>query len=552
MTHGERVRVGQALQHPPARGGRQEPYRAGADDGTRIAATDPVGGAHSLALFFNPEQHRMTNASLVLERRGQVWDAVGAHSASLGHRDQDRDGGTWAEWAWQNGKLRLQNDRFGFFPVFYSHRPDRIGLSTSLLDLIRLGVPTDLDDDALAVFLRLGCFLGDDTPFTAIRALPPRCDINEAPDAIRWRQRSAEVSAATASTPRRLAKKHYYELFRNAVAQLPIAPGDRVGLPLSGGRDSRHIAFALARNARPPACCITMRHYPPKSNEDAAIAAQVAAAIGVPHVILDPPRDVVGAEREKNRMTHFCASEHTWILPLPEYAQSRELNVLVDGIGGDVLSAGLFLTPHRLELYEQGRLRQLADHLLGGEGYLPKMLPVSLYRRWSRERALQRLEAELALYSDSPNPVGQFFFWNRTRRQIALSTWGILASAAKVFAPYLSHEVYEFLAALPASMFVDHNFHTEVIRESYPEYAHIPFENKAYDRTSSRSQVARVVASAAGLSLSPSTNMTYVRRAFLLPRIAKALVNIEAGTAVRDLLAKPIYLMQLAEVQREA
>jgi asparagine synthase (glutamine-hydrolysing) len=496
----------------------------------------------------------MTHANLILERSGGAWNATGAASASLGHRDyqsiQGRDGGAWAEWAWQEGKLRLQSDRFGLFPVFYYHRPDRIGLSNSLLDLIQLGAPTTLDDDALAVFLRLGFFLGDDTPFTFIRTIPPQCDINDAAENISWRRAGSKPTTSATSISRQAAKKRYSELLRSAVEQLPIEPGDRVGLPLSGGRDSRHIAFALARAGRPPKCCITMRHFPPKSNEDAAIAAQVAAAIGVPHVILEPPADIIQAEREKNRLTHLCASEHTWILPLADYAQRNGINLLLDGIGGDVLSAGLFLTPRRLELFKEGRLRDLAEHLLGGEGYLPKMLPPSLYRRWSRDRAIRRLQAELALYSNAPNPVGQFFFWNRTRRQIALSSWGILARAAKVLAPYLDPDIYDFLASLPGSMFLDHEFHTEVVRESYPEYGHIRFETKMYDRRSSRRSVARLAASAAGLSLSPSTPMTYVRRAFLLPRIAKALVNIEAGTALRDLLIGPLYLIQLAEAER--
>ena len=49
----------------------------------------------------------------------------------------------------------------------------RCALSPSVSKLIELGAPSDLDFAALAVFLHLGYFLGDETPFRAIRAVPP-------------------------------------------------------------------------------------------------------------------------------------------------------------------------------------------------------------------------------------------------------------------------------------------------------------------------------------------------------------------------------------------
>ena len=47
----------------------------------------------------------------------------------------------------------------------------------------------------------------------------------------------------------------------------------------------------------------------------------------------------------------------------------------------------------------------------------------------------QQLVQELAGHSNPTNPVGLFRLWNRARRCIALSPFGLLGEAANVFAP---------------------------------------------------------------------------------------------------------------------
>jgi len=73
---------------------------------------------------------------------------------------------------------------------------------------------------------------------------------------------------------------------------------------------------------------------------------------------------------------------------------------------------------------------------------------------------------------------GSFFFWNRTRREIALASYRILNGGTEVLSPYLDHDLFDFLASLPASLMLDRQFHSETIRRAYPEYADIPFEDR--------------------------------------------------------------------------
>src|SRR3546814_2318975 len=91
-------------------------------------------------------------------------------------RKRSRDGGAdgiFAEWHWNGETLAAANDRFGFFPLYYFASNSEIAVSPSVEKLIVAGPPPAPHYEALAVFLRIGLFLGEETPFAAIRAVPP-------------------------------------------------------------------------------------------------------------------------------------------------------------------------------------------------------------------------------------------------------------------------------------------------------------------------------------------------------------------------------------------
>lgn len=82
----------------------------------------------------------------------------------------------FVQWKWLDGTLHLSNDRYGFFPIFYTilkHGLDQeFLLSPSLLTLLRKGACRDLDWRAMSAFFRLDYYLGDDTPFLQIHSCP--------------------------------------------------------------------------------------------------------------------------------------------------------------------------------------------------------------------------------------------------------------------------------------------------------------------------------------------------------------------------------------------
>jgi len=98
-------------------------------------------------------------------------------SHEFGHRVPAETGGpddgVFAGWKWQGRTLTVEVDRYGFAPLFYFSRGDEFGISPNLVRLLQEGAPLDIDREAVAVYLHLGFFIGNQTPFRHIKVVPP-------------------------------------------------------------------------------------------------------------------------------------------------------------------------------------------------------------------------------------------------------------------------------------------------------------------------------------------------------------------------------------------
>src|SRR5262249_57737343 len=85
------------------------------------------------------------------------------------------------------------------------------------------------------------------------------------------------------------------------------------------------------------------------------VGASLCHALGLRRLTLEQSESMMQAESDKNLRTGFCSFEHNWYLVVADHL-NRTAGLVYDGIGGDVFSAGLFLSPRRIELCEEGRL----------------------------------------------------------------------------------------------------------------------------------------------------------------------------------------------------
>jgi hypothetical protein len=202
---------------------------------------------------------------------------------------------------------------------------------------------------------------------------------------------------------------------------------------------------------------------------------------------------------------------------------------------------------------ESGRFQELAREVLRshspGESVLRGILTKDAYRRWKPEAAIEPVAAHLQKCAEAGNPIGAFYFWNRTRRQISLGPFSICATLGDVYAPYLDHELYDFLAALPASMTVDHLFHTDALRRAYPDFADIPFARKTKGPRYTRQNLRRHAVELAKF-VWQHRGGDIVSSSFVTPHILRGLAVPLSCEALAWLGPLAIYLVQLQSTGR--
>ncbi|MCG5517095.1 MULTISPECIES: asparagine synthetase B family protein [unclassified Ectothiorhodospira] len=429
--------------------------------------------------------------------RGGRITTDGVENCQLGHRldlgGRHGPDGIFVEWSWDGDALTVRNDRYGIYPLFYACHAGEIRISPSILHVLRGDFPKTLNVAALAVFLRLGFFLQEDTPFEHVHLLPPGSTLTWRQGKLTLRRGSMDVPVPeTPVTSFDEAVEQYGQLFRQAISRRP-PPASGFTLPISGGRDSRHILFELLEQGHKPDLTVTVQSRPPSSNEDLRIARILARELELVHEEIAMPRSYFQANLKDIEVTHFCGSGHTWLLPVAAYLKANGTKTVYDGLAGDVLSGGLQANENRLSLIKSGQTRNVAISLTQESGltqFLQSSLKDTPRRILDETLAVERIDNELKTHLGAANPWMSFIFWNRTRRGIGLIPFSILSPVETVYCPYLDHELFDFFWNLDPTYSMGNALHDETIRRSYPQHAHLPFEDKHAPRATGAAESA--------------------------------------------------------------
>jgi hypothetical protein len=469
--------------------------------------------------------------------RGQAAAACGNRSEGAGRCDP------YCEWHWDGVSLVAETDRYGFFPLFYYAWDKGIMLSPSLDALLEAGAPRQIDDAAVAVLLRRWTCVGQDTPFEHIRIFPPGGRLTWIPGKPVQVEKRYVFGRPTSLT-RSAALDGYIEYFRQSVRRR-AATGASI-VPLSGGRDSRHIFLELCDSGRPPDVAVTVAGVN-QTTPDSEIAAALASRAGVQHVTLNIPESRWRSQTEVMRETHYCTLEHWWLESLVSYVRKFDPSVSVyEGVAGDVLSTAIFKEERLRRLYDQGKLAQVADLILDPEFFFEQSLSRKAYQRFGRDIAIERLVTELEEHAAAPNPLASFFVYNRSRRVTALPPATLLSPYATVWCPYLDTDVWDHLSSLPPEYLEGGSvsaFHDEAITRAYPKFADIPFVARLDVRPRKRSYELRTIADMARAIVKKPPAM--MRTSFLLPRLVRGVIDpsfTQSATALAPLVGYAIEL----------
>ncbi len=448
----------------------------------------------------------------------------------------ERDG-AFGEWQWDGQMLQARVDRLGMFPLFYSEIPGGIALSTRISELIKAGASSEVDWTALHVLLRVGFCVGDATVFRTIKAFPVGGTLTWTPGHLEVNECFPEIKINNLS--RAQAIDGYIDLFRSAMKKR-IMDSATIRLPLSGGRDSRHILLELAALGALPVCCYTSSFA--TMPNDVRLAKQVCDALGVPHVATRIPEneDIVRTELEKDELTNFQALEHGWEWLVAQDMADKEA-VTYDGIAGDVLSAGHFHDDENSRLYRAGHFEEVVRRIA-------PLTSLLIPAKWREAAAATdprgAMIKEMIRYRHTQNPMMFFFLYNRTRRAINASVHGLWGSVVRTaYVPFLDKEVFDFLAGLPEEMFADKTFHTEAIARAHPQI------NVAYSKKTPMRRELYLRYAKQGLPFAARASSPLLNRMAVLPRFARSLLVRRFNQESVWILQQSVMLHQLGQLQ---
>lgn len=405
----------------------------------------------------------------------------GQAQAFVGHRQSipgdARPRGLWGQWDWDGQTLSAQVDALGYFSLFVYTKGRQVAVSPSILQLLAQGADARADPVALAVFHRVGFFVGNDTPFKYIKVLP-------ADGRLTWRDGTARVEGGepmpqARSISRENALEAFIEIPRAAVRRFLSAWDGPIALPLTGGRDSRHILLEMNAQKRLPDICLTFHHGGHALNSEVLAARAVARRVGVRHALLGKPRLRLRDALRGLLMTQLCADEHAQMMPLHDYLHASTA-AAIDGIGGDILTnpddwAAGFMERARRDDYEgiargmvEGHGGVISRHgHAGGAG--------AVFSPDLDAAAIERIAQAVRAYDSAPDPYQAFWFHHRTRREIAFVSTSIMGGASQVFCPYLDPDFVDLGLSLPWSVTCDQKLHDDAIFRAFPAFADIPF-----------------------------------------------------------------------------
>lgn len=242
----------------------------------------------------------------------------------------------------RDGQLILARDRAGEKPLFIAEVNGEVAFASELQCLLEDPViPRDLDDVAIAEYLRLGYVPEPRTMFRAIRRIEAGTYVifrGGSRKSVRyWDPSAIAIEPCYADE----AVREVRRLFERAIAK-QVMSDVPVGVFISGGLDSSVLATLAARNIGPERVHTFSAQFAAESYDESGDAAILAKQIGTRHVAV--PIDDVTLPEALERVTRDVAEPIADPAILPTYLLARAarefVTVILSGEGADELFGG--------------------------------------------------------------------------------------------------------------------------------------------------------------------------------------------------------------------
>jgi asparagine synthase (glutamine-hydrolysing) len=422
------------------------------------------------------------------------------------------------------GRLSVANDRYGFYPLFYSDNEKVFVFASEAKAVTRLSESGPvLNKAAVPEFFTFSFLLGDKTFFKNVQRMPPASIItyNHGTNSTHRRQYwefNIQQKKIEASKD---CLREFCRIMRKAVAR-QVQDRKQVGVFLSSGLDSRFVA-AFAHETGVPIITYT---FGTRNCLAQKIAAEVAERLGVENVFFEIPSDFIAkyAAEIVYRGDGMIRIRDCHFISFLNEIRKRTSTVLLGVFGGD-LCCPLSFSKRLLGLKTR---KGIVDYLTRR---YTTVLPIEEHRNaftdffWDETKGLVQSEfwetfdktPELA----SPADIADYWEYRNREPNYIFHLFQHINWYLETRNPFLDNDLVDFLAfRLPVELKfreifnikIDEVFFQKAINYCFPSLANI---KTSHGNVPPDSSFSRFLAGEAGL--------------FIRKRVGKVLAHLFPG-----------------------
>ena len=378
--------------------------------------------------------------------------------------------------------LNLLCDRYGFCKLFYWITPERLLFASEYKAIIwHKDFPRKIDLQGMADFMALGYSTEDRTFFENIRLLPPASVATFNEDGSLSIQKYWDYSFHTEEDPLWL-EEDYVDQFAETLAkatQRQIDSNKNIGLPLSGGFDSRVLAGMLDRlHFKGDVRTFSFGH---PYAFDVVYGRKIAKNVGYEHSYI-PIESTYLRDHAENFVwlmegTVDCLNAHM-LLTYP-FIRENSLDTIMTGFFGDIIcgsAAWIYSVGVRGGTDDEDIFRRQYDVHAG----IIKDKDMSVYMNDHVYQAIRGKTFNVlrSRYFQCPSKNRYFrsrYFstLERQRRYTSFNLY-IFDFIANVASPFLDSEFVEFIYHVPAELMIYQNVYRKMIVKHLPKVASVP------------------------------------------------------------------------------